>query len=84
MSCIPAQEINERVVMTNGNFNPGDDDPNKPPTLTIATSFRRRSNAPLTLTVAAADDGLPKPQAGAGAEPADTDRRPTAGVQRRR
>ena len=33
---MPAQEITERVVMTNGNFNPGDDDPNKPPTLTIA------------------------------------------------
>ena len=33
---LPAEEITERVVMTNGNFDPGEDDPNKPPSITIA------------------------------------------------
>src|SRR5205814_4750736 len=34
-SLIPAEEINERVVMSNGNFDTGVNDPNKPPTLTV-------------------------------------------------
>jgi len=59
---LPAQEINERVVMTNGDFDPGLDDPNKPPTLTIGSTFTVKVNTPLTLAVAAADDGLPKPR----------------------
>ncbi len=75
---LPAQEINERVVMTNGNFDPGDDDPNKPPTLTIATSFTAKVNTPLALTVAASDDGLPKPRAAPKPPPPPTDGRPAA------
>jgi hypothetical protein len=59
---IPAQEINERVVMTNGNFDPGADDPNKPPTLTVAPTLSAKVGVPVTLTIAASDDGLPKPR----------------------
>lgn len=59
---IPEQEINERVVMTNGSFDPGHDDPNKQPTLTVATTATATVNAPLALKAQAADDGLPKPR----------------------
>jgi hypothetical protein len=69
---IAAQEINERVVMTNGNFNPGVDDPNMPPTLTVATSLSAKVGSPVTLTVAAADDGLPKPRQAPAPKPAET------------
>ena len=69
---IPAQEINERVVMTNGNFNPGVDDPNKPPTLTVASTLSAKVGAPVTLTVAASDDGLPKPRQAPAPKPAET------------
>jgi hypothetical protein len=69
---IPAQEINERVVMTNGNFDPGGDDPNQPPTLTAAASLTARVNTPLTLTVAASDDGLPRPRQAPTPKPAET------------
>jgi hypothetical protein len=69
---IPAQEINDRVVMTNGNFDPGGDDPNQPPALATAISLTARVNAPLTLTVAASDDGLPKPRQAPAPKPAET------------
>jgi hypothetical protein len=58
------QEITERVVMTNGNFDPGHDDPNKPPSVKIA----RRQRSPqgsATLTASVIDDGLPKPRVSA-------------------
>ena len=38
---MPPQEITERVVMTNGNFDPGHGDPNRPPTLTVAPLDRK-------------------------------------------
>lgn len=60
---IPEQEINERVVMTNGNFDPGHGDPNRQPTLTVEKALTATVNAPLSLKVQAADDGLPKPRA---------------------
>ena len=69
---IPAQEINERVVMTNGNFNPGVDDPNQPPTLTVASTISAKVGAPVTLTVAASDDGLPKPRQAPAPKPVET------------
>ncbi|MBM3770138.1 MAG: hypothetical protein FJW27_02405 [Acidimicrobiia bacterium] len=59
---IPEQEINERVVMTNGSFDPGHDDPNKQPTLIVAATATAKVNVPLALRVQAADDGLPKPR----------------------
>jgi hypothetical protein len=69
---IAAQEINERVVMTNGNFDPGGDDPNQAPTLTVAASLTTRVNTPLTLTVTASDDGLPRPRQAPAPKPAET------------
>src|SRR5262245_59199954 len=32
---IPAQEINDRVVSSNGNLDPGEGDPNEPPSITV-------------------------------------------------
>ncbi len=57
---LPQEEITERVVMTNGNFDPGLDDPNKAPTITIAPLDRVALNEPVTLTSIVTDDGLPK------------------------
>jgi len=39
---LPVEEITERIVMTRGNLNPGVDDPNKPPSIAIATIGRIR------------------------------------------
>jgi hypothetical protein len=60
---LPAQEITERVIMTNGNFNPGVDDPNKSPSITIAKVQTATVGVPVTLTASVNDDGLPKPRA---------------------
>ena len=57
---LPEQEITERVVITNGNFNPGHDDPNKPPSVEIAPPSGVRVGVPVTLSAAITDDGLPK------------------------
>jgi hypothetical protein len=62
-SLIREQEITERVVLTNGGYNPGLTDPNKPPSVTVAPTPRVIAGEPVTLTVAVADDGLPKPRA---------------------
>jgi hypothetical protein len=61
----PEQEITERVIMTNGNFNPGTDDPNRPPTLTIAPIPTPAPGTPITLAASVTDDGLPKPRVAA-------------------
>jgi hypothetical protein len=59
---LPVEEITERIVMTRGNLNPGDDDPNKPPTIAAAAAPAASVNVPIALTVTVADDGLPKPR----------------------
>jgi hypothetical protein len=61
-SLIPAEEINERVVASNGNFDTGVNDPNKAPALTVPASLTATVGASLTLTATATDDGLPKPR----------------------
>jgi hypothetical protein len=61
-SLIPQQEITERVVLTNGGYDPGLNDPNKPPAVTVAP-IHAAAGDPVTLTVSVADDGLPKPRA---------------------
>ncbi len=66
-SLLPAQEITERVVMTNGNFDPGHDDPNRPPSITIAAVPAATAGATVTLTASVTDDGLPKPRVAAPA-----------------
>src|SRR3954462_5022945 len=58
---LPVEEITERIIMTRGNLNPGEDDPNKPPVITIAAAAAAVST-PVTLTATVVDDGLPKPR----------------------
>jgi hypothetical protein len=64
---LPVEEITERIVMTRGNLNPGDDDPNKPPAITIAPTGTASIDAPLPLVANVSDDGLPKPRPAAPA-----------------
>ena len=67
---LPVEEITERIIMTRGNLNPGDDDPNKPPTIAIAAVTRPAVNVPLNLRADVTDDGLPKPRPVAAPRPA--------------
>ena len=69
---MPVEEITERIVMTRGNLNPGDDDPNKPPTITVTPSANASVAAPVTLTAMVSDDGLPKPRPAAPVRTATT------------
>jgi hypothetical protein len=59
---LPAEELTERVVMTNGNFDPGEGDPNKPPSLTVSPPENVTAGVAVTLTASVTDDGLPKPR----------------------
>jgi hypothetical protein len=57
------EEILERTIMTRGGLSPGLDDPNQPPSLTIAPAEAAAVGSPVTLTTIVTDDGLPKPRA---------------------
>jgi hypothetical protein len=57
------EEMLERLIMTRGNLSPGLDDPNKPPSITIAPVPAAAVGNPITLTALVTDDGLPKPRA---------------------
>jgi len=60
---LPVQEINEQIISSGGNsvlF--GDEDPNKPPAITVAPAAQAGISIPLTLTATVTDDGLPKPR----------------------
>ena len=59
---MPVEEITERIIMTRGNLNRGDDDPNKPPVITVAPIAGALAGAPVTLKAHVTDDGLPKPR----------------------
>ena len=59
---LPAEELTERVVMTNGNFDPGEGDLNQPPSLTVAPVQTVTAGDSVTLTASVTDDGLPKPR----------------------
>jgi hypothetical protein len=59
----PEEEILERQIMTRGNLSPGLDDPNQPPSVSIAPVAGASVSAPVTLTTLVTDDGLPKPRA---------------------
>jgi hypothetical protein len=59
---LPVEEITERIVMTRGSLNPGDDDPNKPPSITIAPIASVALDRAVPLAAAVTDDGLPKPR----------------------
>jgi hypothetical protein len=59
---LPVEEITERIVITRGNLNPGDDDPNQPPALTIEPIATASTSASTALIATVSDDGLPKPR----------------------
>ena len=59
----PVEEITERIIMTRGNLNPGDGDPNKPPTIAIAPPAAASAGRIVNIVATIADDGLPKPRA---------------------
>ena len=59
---LPVEEITERIIMTRGNLNRGDADPNKPPSVAIAAIDGASVGTPVTLTANVTDDGLPKPR----------------------
>src|SRR5437879_1838342 len=59
---LAAEEITDRVVSSNGNFNPGEGDPNEPPSIRIAPVQAAAVSTPVTLTAFVTDDGLPKPR----------------------
>jgi hypothetical protein len=58
---IPQYEMLERLIQTHGNLNPGEDDPNKPPSVTIAPVPPVGASS-IRLTALVSDDGLPKPR----------------------
>ena len=60
---LPVEEITERIIMTRGNLNPGEDDPNKPPVITVAPIAAAATGATVPLVALVTDDGLPKPRA---------------------
>jgi len=55
------EEMSERLIMTRGNLSPGLDDPNKPPSISIAPVAVAAAGSPVALTALVTDDGLPKP-----------------------
>ena len=67
----PEEEISERLIMTRGNLNPGEDDPNHPPAITIDSVPAATAGQPVSLTAQVTDDGLPKPRT-APQTPAET------------
>ncbi len=58
----PEEEITERMIMTRGGLTRGVDDPNQPPSITIAPLQGATVADALTLTALVTDDGLPKPR----------------------
>jgi hypothetical protein len=56
------EEMLERLIMTRGNLSPGLDDPNKPPSITVAPVPAAAVGGRVTLTALVTDDGLPKPR----------------------
>src|ERR1700740_544696 len=66
---IPEEEMLERLIQTRGNLNPGEDDPNKPPSITIPPVPPAELTSPVRLTALVSDDGLPKPRPAAKPRP---------------
>jgi hypothetical protein len=60
---LPVEEITERIVMTRGNLNPGDQDPNKPPSISVPQLPPAVVGQATTIVASVVDDGLPKPRA---------------------
>jgi hypothetical protein len=70
---LPVEEITERIVMTRGNLNPGESDPNQPPSVAIAPVQTAGINTAVSLIANVTDDGLPKPRETAAKRTAVTD-----------
>ena len=68
-SLLPQEEITERMIMTRGGLNPGEDDPNRPPSITIGPVPSASVSNPVQLTALVIDDGLPKPRPAPKARP---------------
>jgi hypothetical protein len=62
---LPVEEISERMIMTRGNLNPGEDDPNQPPSVKVEAVGPASVGAAVALTAFVTDDGLPKPRTAA-------------------
>ncbi len=54
------EEILPRVVQSRGNLNPGTENPNLPPVVTIQPVSSAMVNTPVQLATSVTDDGLPK------------------------
>ena len=83
-SLMSAEELTERIVMTNGNLSPGLDDPNQPPSIAVAPVEGATVGQPLTLTAHVMDDGLPKPRAAKEPSAAQTGKSQTNSAAPRR
>ena len=62
----PVEEINEGIMRSGGNslpFEPGNANPNQPPSIALAPVGAASAATPLRLTANVTDDGLPKPRA---------------------
>ena len=70
---LPAEEINERMMIAGGNNTMvfGEEDVNKPPSLTIQPIGDVAAGAPVLLTALVTDDGLPKPRPPAAPRPTE-------------
>jgi hypothetical protein len=68
---LPAEEINEHMMMAGGSntMRFGEEDLNRPPEIGIAPVAAATVAAPLTLTAIVTDDGLPRPRPEAPSRP---------------
>jgi hypothetical protein len=60
------EEINEQIMQSGGNslpFEPGNANPNQPPSITATPVVAASVSTPVKLTANVTDDGLPKPRA---------------------
>jgi hypothetical protein len=54
--------ITQRLIDSHGNLSPGLDNPNKPPTIEVASTLQGKVSGAVSLTAEISDDGLPKPR----------------------
>ena len=69
---VPAYEKSERMMLTNNSTGTvfGEEDLNRPPTITTAATLTAGVNTPVTLMATVTDDGLPKPRPAPTPKPA--------------
>ena len=68
----PVEEINEGIMQSGGNslpFEPGNANPNQPPSITLVPVAGASVSTAVKLTANVTDDGLPKPRAPQAAPP---------------